>query len=93
MNTLVSINATVDSLQANTSSINGSLQSIANNLDDAFNNCIALNMTQPNSINCAALDPSLFSNGLGANFFEVSIFNRSLVSLLHIIRYLILVMN
>ena len=67
-NTLVSINAAVDSLQSNTSSINGSLQSIAIALDDAFSNCTALMM-----VDCTALDPSTYSNGLGANYFEVSI--------------------
>ena len=66
----MSINTSVNDLQSSSLSINGSLQNITMALDEASENCIALNSAPTIDVDCSALDSSIYT--LGANFFEVS---------------------
>lgn len=63
----------MNGLQANTSSVNASLQAIAVALEDAFANCTSLENTTMMSVGCEPLNPSIYSDGLGADYFSVSL--------------------
>ena len=71
--TLLAINSTVNTLTTSTASINASLQIIATNISMASNSCLTLQMDIPLAgIDCSPLDPTVFSNGLGADFNAVN---------------------
>lgn len=97
--TLLSVNTSVNDLQSNTTSINGSLQTIATSVETAFDNCTALDMNPAISIDCSALNPDTFRNGLSANYFEVSTHQLFMVSTMGLLfyndihRYLMLDLN
>ena len=69
--TLLAINSTVNTLTTSTASINASLQIIAMNISMASNSCLTLQSDPLINIDCSPLDPTVFSNGLGADFNAV----------------------
>ena len=67
---MISINNSVSDLQSSTTSLNNTLQAIAENVTALRNQCIALPMGI-GSVDCSALNADEISNGLNVDYNQV----------------------
>ena len=66
--TLANMNSSVINLQGNANSLNATLQGISDSVASLRNNCTT---TLGSGTFCDQLDPTVFQNGLGADYNQV----------------------
>ena len=70
--TLANMNSSVINLQGNANSLNTTLQGISDSVASLRDRCNASAMGVPSlSSTCSQLDPTVFQNGLGADYNQV----------------------